>query len=276
MSDKENEKQVITYFSESHKKELIFRITIAIFSISFVIAYVVNFHYGINFFDIWSNKQEDWGTLGDYIGGTVGTVIAFAVFIATLEIIHLQRKAFNTQKEELKATENELKNSRIAQELQAELFKQQQFETTFFNMLNLLHKYQKLGVKNTDDGQLFEGYPLILVPILDHMKDYSDVSKYLNILKANLNCNNFLFIIQIYVSSFISNKYQEYYPYPQLKKMIEDYSLFDFIPKMELEAQFGKPAKHGGQIRNKEKNRTDYQQFSNILNHLHLAIIITY
>ena len=79
-----------------------------------------------------SDDPAIWGTFGDYIGGVVGTVIAFSVFLATLKIIQLQKEAMDLQKQELEETRKELKKSSNAQELQATLLKEQHFDNTFF------------------------------------------------------------------------------------------------------------------------------------------------
>lgn len=72
------------------------------------------------------------GTFGDFIGGFLGTILTI---IATVYIY----KTYHSQKKELKSQKKELT-------LQRQLIAQQQFETTFFNMLNV-HRELKKGLK---------------------------------------------------------------------------------------------------------------------------------
>jgi hypothetical protein len=63
-----------------------------------------------------SEYYQIYGVLGDYVGGILGTIIGFI----TLILVYL---TYTSQKDELK--------------LQSQLIAQQQFESTFFNMLNV-------------------------------------------------------------------------------------------------------------------------------------------
>lgn len=94
-----------------------------------------------------SNLPENWGTFGDYLGGTLNPILGFISFMALLYTIKLQRDSINLQNEELKATREELARSAKAQEAseqilkeQSHILKQQQFETTFFSMLTHLNQ----------------------------------------------------------------------------------------------------------------------------------------
>ncbi len=79
-------------------------------AISVVVAYIVNFHtYHI------SNDPGNWGTLGDYLGGVIGTIFGFASVL--LIYLTFQR--------------------------QQETSVLQQFETTFFNLLTVQREMMK-------------------------------------------------------------------------------------------------------------------------------------
>lgn len=78
-----------------------------------------------------------WGAFGDYLGGTLNPIFAFASFIALLYTINLQSKELKASREELELTREELTRSADAQKEQSESIKIQNFENTFFNMLNL-------------------------------------------------------------------------------------------------------------------------------------------
>lgn len=82
-----------------------------------------------------SDEPEQWGQMGDFFGGMLNPVLAFASFMALLYTIRLQS-------EELRLTREELAASRIAQEdsskaLEGQLtnLQIQQFESTFFSLI---------------------------------------------------------------------------------------------------------------------------------------------
>lgn len=72
---------------------------------------------------------EHMGTFGDFLGGTLGPVLLFAVFIALLATIVLQLK-------ESKETRTELKKSSETQASQSDALEKSQFEATFFALLD--------------------------------------------------------------------------------------------------------------------------------------------
>ncbi len=98
-------------------EKLLFVIPISIILISFLIPLLKGqLNFGtVNF--------ENLDGYGSFIGGLVGT---FLTIIATYYIY----KTYHSQKEELKKQKKQLK-------LQSQLIAQQQFESTFFNMLNV-------------------------------------------------------------------------------------------------------------------------------------------
>lgn len=84
-----------------------------------------------------SPDQGDWGTFGDFIGGTLNPVFAFLSLLALLTTIRLQNKELKASRQELSMTRDELSRSADAQKEQSNSIKIQNFENTFFNMLNL-------------------------------------------------------------------------------------------------------------------------------------------
>ncbi|WP_310377696.1 putative phage abortive infection protein [Flavobacterium sp.] len=88
-----------------------------------------------------SEYYQIYGVLGDYVGGILGTIIGFI----TLILVYL---TYTSQKDELK--------------LQSQLIAQQQFESTFFNMLNV-HRELKNSLKikkdkNNIDSNVYEEF----------------------------------------------------------------------------------------------------------------------
>jgi uncharacterized membrane protein len=123
-------------------------ITIAVIMIIIVLSfYFFNFTGG----ELSLSKiHGDWGTFGDYMGGTLNPLLAFLSLIALLTTIKIQSK-------ELRATTTEMNNSSTALQEQSQSIKLQNFENTFFKMLDVhnsiisdlaLEKLERVGSLN--------------------------------------------------------------------------------------------------------------------------------
>jgi len=119
------------------EKEFNFKTYIGVAICMFIIvisAYIWNFNeYKI------SEKAVDWGTFGDFVGGTLNPTLAFLSFLALLQTIRIQSKELKKSSEALELSKEELSKSSRALEEQSASLKIQNFESTFFNMINL-HK----------------------------------------------------------------------------------------------------------------------------------------
>ncbi len=80
-----------------------------------------------------TNDSATWGTFGDYLGGTLNPIISFLALIGLLYTIHQQAQ-------EMQATRDELERSAEQQSRQSEIFNLQQFESTFFSLLEQHNK----------------------------------------------------------------------------------------------------------------------------------------
>ncbi|MCQ9325659.1 putative phage abortive infection protein [Neisseria dentiae] len=87
-----------------------------------------------------SESPEQWGQFGDYIGGVLNPIFGFATFIALLYTIKLQTEELKATREELARSAKAQENSEQALAEQSKIFQIQQFESTFFSMLDLLNK----------------------------------------------------------------------------------------------------------------------------------------
>lgn len=103
--------------------------------------------WGGKFFNEENTTLSNLGTIGDYFGGLINPLLGFVSFCALLYTIRIQMKSLAKQseeleltREELKATKEELARSAKAQEQSSAIFKQQQFETTFFSLINQLNR----------------------------------------------------------------------------------------------------------------------------------------
>lgn len=91
-----------------------------------------------------TNDSATWGTFGDYLGGTLNPIISFLALIGLLITIHQQAK-------EMKATREELKQAAKQQKRQLEISNLQQFESTFFSLLNQHNKMIEKIKSNTKE-----------------------------------------------------------------------------------------------------------------------------
>lgn len=102
--------------------------------------------YYFNIFPLDTTKKGDWGTFGDFIGGTLNPLFALFSLFAIIYTIKIQTKELELSREELEATRKELEGSRIAQQEQSESLKlqneatiSQMFENTFFKLFDLFN-----------------------------------------------------------------------------------------------------------------------------------------
>lgn len=106
--------------------------------------------YYFNIFPLNETKKGEWGTFGDFIGGTLNPLFALFSLLAIIYTIKIQTQELELSREELEATRKELEGSRIAQQeqseslkLQNEATKVQMFENTFFKLLDLYKDTKK-------------------------------------------------------------------------------------------------------------------------------------
>ena len=100
----------------------------------------------IPFFIMWMAKTtfnvssfEKLGTVGDFFGGTTVGLLSLASMLFVIAAIVMQKDELKLQREELQYTRAELEKTREEHAMTNKTMKLQQFETTFFNLINL-HK----------------------------------------------------------------------------------------------------------------------------------------
>ena len=87
-----------------------------------------------------TNDSATWGTFGDYLGGTLNPVISFLALIGLLYTIHQQAQEMQATREELKQAAEQQRKQVEQQSRQSEIFNLQQFESTFFSLLEQHNK----------------------------------------------------------------------------------------------------------------------------------------
>ena len=93
-----------------------------------------------NFLAKLSNDPATWGTFGDYLGGTLNPIISFLALIGLLYTIHQQAQEMQATRKELKQAAKQQRKQVKQQSRQSEIFNLQQFESTFFSLLNQHNK----------------------------------------------------------------------------------------------------------------------------------------
>lgn len=115
--------------------------------IAFLFLIIAFIGYRIHFNGGFSNANEDWGTFGDFFGGTLNPIFSFLGLIALLYTISAQGEELDLSRTELMLTREELSRSANAQIMaqealhkQVETQNKQQFENTFFSLLEQHNK----------------------------------------------------------------------------------------------------------------------------------------
>lgn len=180
MEDKDNDNKLIKnktndYMSGYMKK------TAVIVAFAFIVIVVVFAIYFNNFDGSLSNKSEDFGTFGDFVGGTLNPIFAFASFLALLYTIIVQLAQLKQNQEELQMTREELKLTRIESATQSKTFENSNHLQIFSHQFERLNKLEesvrfKIGDNEASDYKKFvvrffessyqTSYPS-LIPILE-------------------------------------------------------------------------------------------------------------
>lgn len=193
----ENQKNKITVFFKEHWVLL----TICIFTLITVAFYFVNF-WGTEL----SCKTDDWGDFGGYFGGIVGTILAFGAFMLMKETLEVQKKEFK----------NQLK-----------IFNQQQFETTFFKLLDKIEQ----------DKKITQQFYLKLLSIYNRINDYANCNEPKNQEKIKNNYNDLvksylddLMLYNIFLDKKLTYHFDsENILFSNIKNIIETFSLFEYL-----------------------------------------------
>ncbi|MGH1428981.1 MAG: hypothetical protein ACRBEE_13640 [Arenicella sp.] len=108
-----------------------------------------------------SSKPEHWGVFGDYLGGVLGAIFGFLTLLAVLYALYIQTdrldKSIKISEKNLETTKEELKKSNDLQQSQYEVLRIQNFESSFFKLLEFLYNSrQKINYSGKGDKKPFE------------------------------------------------------------------------------------------------------------------------
>lgn len=104
----------------------------------------VVFVFGAYFFmfggDGFSRSSADWGTFGDFVGGSLNPLLSFFGLIALLLTIVLQGRELELTRKELKRSADSQEKTQLLLDSQIKTQAKQQFESTYFSLLNQHNK----------------------------------------------------------------------------------------------------------------------------------------
>lgn len=114
-------------------------VSVALFMFAFVLAFYLYYFHS----QVISEDVSKWGVFGDFIGGTLNPFLSFLALVILLRTFSMQKKELSLQRKELKKTKALLKK-------QTETQAKQQFESTFFALLNV---HNQMLFENKDNLQ---------------------------------------------------------------------------------------------------------------------------
>lgn len=178
-----------------------------------------------------STEKGEWGTFGDFIGGTLNPILAFLSFIAVLYTIETQNKQFKTNEKTQAIQQFEGFFAYMASELR-DIYKGLDDETR--NVENYLKKsHDKLSIKDELRSR-FElvRFLIYLYQMLKHIDEldekffeFKDKKKYTNIIRASLG-NEILQLIYLNCLDFGEKNANDFVEY---KRLITNYSFLEHM-----------------------------------------------
>jgi len=142
-----------------------------LFLATVAIVVVVTFYFN-NFEGDLSVENSDWGAFGDFIGGTLNPILSFLSLIALLLTIALQQKELVYARKDLYRSKKAQEATQIILDEQSDTMAKQQFESTFFSLLDQHNKILENLVTNVD-------FPLLKGKIFYETSGLPDASYYL-------------------------------------------------------------------------------------------------
>jgi len=102
-----------------------------------------------------TDSHEKWGQFGDFLGGTLNPILSFLSLIALLTTIALQSTELELTRKELKRSASAQEETKKVLDQQSETLARQQFESTFFSLLDQHNKIleslnRKIVIDKTD------------------------------------------------------------------------------------------------------------------------------
>lgn len=218
--------------------------------------------YFFNFKNGLGADSSNWGTFGDFMGGTLNPLFALFSLFAIIYTIKIQTQELELSRDELEATRTELAKSAKSQEEQCKSFeiqnqsiKQQTFENTFFKLLEqfngLLDEFHKRDEINSNYRTIFYveknmfNVNEIKKKFLEHNEGtmkvcFMTLYQIIKFVNDNVPCNGKLYtniiraslddkLLCLLAVNCLTDDFAKY------KKLLEDYSLLEHLNINTLE-----------------------------------------
>ncbi|MCY8912542.1 putative phage abortive infection protein [Bacillus atrophaeus] len=150
-------KRILTYLKSSENRWLIVGWLFVCVAVLTPTVILIKLNSSLNL-----KKFDSLGPIGDFLGGTTVGLLSLASIVFVVATISMQKKELVLQRKELTMQRDELKRTREEFELSNQTLLKQQFENTFFNMINLHHNILKDLIKEVD-GKVITGRNVIKV-----------------------------------------------------------------------------------------------------------------
>lgn len=85
-----------------------------------------------------SNDPADWGTFGDFLGGTLNPIFGLLGFLVLIRTMSLQRQQLDNQRQAMQQQQEDMEAQRESLAISNKTQIKQQFEGTFFKLLQQL------------------------------------------------------------------------------------------------------------------------------------------
>lgn len=223
-------------------------------AIALIFFLIVTFEIGANYL-----FESKLGTTGDYFGGILNPIFGLLSLFALLATIKIQTEELGYSRQELQLTREELVKSTKAQEEQSNSIKIQNFENTFFNMLDVhraitenikLNKFESSTSLATSHLMVFNG-------IYRGKAQLKFLGQVLNLEFENKDTNGkeslkvLVDIVKAYVKNDISNydKYHDYFEDTIGHYFGFTYQILLFIKEAKDNEQITNPFKYANLFR---------------------------
>ncbi len=226
------------------------------FVIALITIFVVIFSYVFNFHaHNFSENSGDWGTFGDFFGGTLNPLLSFLALIILLRTFAMQKEELNVQRQELKETKEILK-------IQTKTQVKQQFESTFFALLNVHNQV----LKDSDTNLVDLGKVLFRRAEFSEMRDDEE---------NNESCKESNFI-----KLCVAKKRMEERPYLWGQYFFTLYELLKFVavnsPDSKIDINFDAENLENSEVGLNEKTYSDIVRASIPNDVLYLLAVVCY
>ncbi len=115
----------------------------------------------------WTAEYAILAAAGDWLGGTSAPLFSLAGFL-------MMYGAYKMQQEDLRLTRDEMQQTRKEFEIQNATLKRQEFETTFFHLLELHHQIVESILYKSASKEIYQGRQFVSFAYSELKRDYEN------------------------------------------------------------------------------------------------------